>query len=226
VVLDRGPLSDRTRLFAVLAVLLLAAWVVAGPVREARGLGDRLSPVADPYSESNAIRGALAYLAHGWTSNAGLPETTFGGVYPETGDLRKFGAASHVDTHYPPGAMWLTALMKKACGPRPVSCLRTLPIALGALGAAVLALALIAALGPARGLVAAFAAFALPLYSNMMLGLHYQGYALALLSIQLGALLLLFAGARPLALRDLALAAGLGFLQGCPARACEARLSP
>jgi hypothetical protein len=78
----------------------------------------------------------------------------------------------------------------------------------------VLALALIASLGTARGLVVALAAFAVPLYSNMMLGLHYQGYALALLSIQLGGLLFLYGRGRPLAARDLVLAGGLGFVQG------------
>jgi hypothetical protein len=214
VVLDRGPLSARSRLVAGFVALVLTAWVVAGPVREARALGQRLSPIADPYSESNAIRGALAYLEHGFTSHAGLPETTYGGVYPETGDLRRLGGASHVDTHYPPGAMWLTALMKTACGERPLSCARALPLSLGALGAAVLAFALIGALGLARGIAAALAAFAVPLYANMMLGLHYQGYALALLSLQLGALLALYSAGRPAAARDAVLAAALGFVQG------------
>jgi hypothetical protein len=89
-----------------------------------------------------------------------------------------------------------------------------LPLAVSGIGAFVLALALIVALGTARGLVVSLAAFAVPLYSNMMLGLHYQGYALALLSIQLGGLLFLYGRHRPLAPRDLVLAGGLGFVQG------------
>jgi hypothetical protein len=190
------------------------ALVVAGPAREAAELGDRLSPVADPYSESNAIRSAEAILARGWLSNAGLPESTFGALYPETGHFRRYSGQTHIDTHYPPGPTWLTAAMRLACGERPVSCMRTLPLAVSALGAFVLAFALMVALGAARGLAVTLAAFALPLYGNMMLGLHYQGYALALLSIQLGALLLLFSSGRPLLARDLGLAGGLGFLQG------------
>jgi hypothetical protein len=89
-----------------------------------------------------------------------------------------------------------------------------LPLAVSGIGAFVLALALIVSLGTARGLAVALAAFAVPLYSNMMLGLHYQGYALALLSIQLGGLLFLYGSGRPLAARDLVLAGGLGFVQG------------
>ena len=210
----RGPLTGRARLVAAGCALLLTALIVAGPIGEAATLGNRLSPVADPYSESNALRGALAYLQKGWTANAGLPDTTFGGLYPEIGHYRRYKGQTHIDTHYPPGPTWTTAAMMLACGPRPQSCLRALPIAVSALGAFVLAFALIVTLGAARGLIASVAAFAVPLYSNMMLGLHYQGYALALLSIQLGALLLLFSSTRALRTRDLLLVAGLGFLQG------------
>jgi len=209
-----GPLSGRTRLFAAGSALLLAAIVVAGPIGEAARLQDHLSPVADPYSESNAIRAALAVLERGWTANAGLPESTFGGLYPETGHFRRYQGQTHIDTHYPPGPTWLTAAMKLGCGERPISCLRALPITVSALGAFVLAFALMVSLGAPRGLAAALGAFAVPLYSNMMLGLHYQGYALALLSIQLGALLSFFSSARALRALDLLLVAGLAFLQG------------
>jgi hypothetical protein len=194
--------------------VLLTVWVVGGPIQEALQLGSELSPVADPYSESNAIRGALGYLANGLSSHAGLPETTYGGVHPEIGDLRRHRGEKFVDTHYPPGAMWLTAAAMSICGPGLTPCLRALPITVGALGAFALAFALVVAFGPERGVAAALAAFALPLYSNMMLGLHYQGYALGLLSIQLAVLLLAFASGRPLAARGLALIGGLGFVQG------------
>jgi len=214
VVLDRGPLTGRARLSAVVLALLLALGVLAGPVSQAFGLGDQLAEAADAYSESNAIRGALGYLHKGLFADASLPETTFGRLYPETGHFRRYQGQRHVDTHYPPGPTWLAAAMRQACGVRPLSCLRTLPLVVSGIGAFVLALALIVSLGTARGLVVALAAFAVPLYSNMMLGLHYQGYALALLSIQLGGLLFLYGGRRSLAARDLALAGSLGFVQG------------
>ncbi len=209
-----GERNSRTRLFAAGSALLLAALIVVGPIREAARLENELSQVADSYSESNAIRSALAILAHGWTANAGLPESTFGGLYPETGHWLKYRGKHHVDTHYPPGTTWLTAAMKIGCGQRPVSCLRALPIGVSALGAFALAFALMMSLGPLRGLAAALAAMAVPLYSNMMLGLHYQGYSLALLSIQLGAQLMLFSSGRELRARDLLLTAALAFLQG------------
>ena len=214
MVLDRGPLIGRARLSVAVLALLLAVGSLAGPVNQAFELGDRLAEAADPYSESNAIRGADAYLYKGLFADASLPETTFGHLYPETGHLRKYQGQRHVDTHYPPGPTWLAAGMRHACGKYPVSCLRTLPLAVSGIGAFMLAFSLILTLGFARGGVVAFAALAVPLYSNMMLGLHYQGYALALLSIQLGGLLLLYGSGRPLAARDLALAGGLGFLQG------------
>ena len=207
-------MSGGARRFAAAAALLFAAVVVVGPIAEAVRLEDRLSPVADPYSESNAIRSALAVLAQGWTANAGLPESTFGGLYPRVGHLREYQGRKHVDTHYPPGPTWLVAATKLACGERPISCLRTLPIATSALGAWALAFSLMVSLGWLRGILAILAIFSLPLYSNMMLGLHYEGYALALLSIQLATLLWLFASGRPLAGRDVALASGLGFVQG------------
>jgi hypothetical protein len=209
----RSP-SGRARLLAAGTALLLAALAVAGPIAEAVRLEDQLSPLSDPYSESNALRSALAVLAEGWTANAGLPETTFGGLHPEAGHLHRFGGRQHVDTHYPPGPTWLVAATQLACGERPVSCLRSLPIVVSALGAFLLAFALLSTLGMLRGLAVTLAAFSPPLYSSMMMGLHYQGHALALLSIQLAALLWLFASGRPLAARDLALAGGLGFVQG------------
>ena len=211
--LDRRPLIGRARHSSVLA-LLLALGFLARPVNQAFGLSDQLAEAADAYSESNAIRGALGYLHKGLLADASLPETTFGRLHPETGHLRKYQGQRHVDTHYPPGPTWLAAAMRHACGTRPLSCLRTLPLAVSGIGAFVLALALIVSLGTARGLAVALAAFAVPLYSNMMLGLHYQGYALALLSIQLGGLLFLYGSGRPLAARDLVLAGGLGFVQG------------
>jgi hypothetical protein len=214
VVLDRGPLSGRARLSAAALALLLALVFLAKPVNQAFGLGDQLAEAADPYSESNAIRGAYAYLHKGLLADASLPETTFGRLYPETGHLRRYPGQRHVDTHYPPGPTWLAAAMRQACGTRPLSCLRALPLAVSGIGAFVLAFALIVTLGMARGLVVSLAGFAVPLYSNMMLGLHYQGYALALLSIQLGGLLFLYGTDRPLLARDLVLAGSLGFLQG------------
>jgi hypothetical protein len=214
VVLDDRPLSRRASLAHLTLALLLATGCLVGPVRLASSLGDRLAERADPYSEANALRGAEAYLQKGWLADASLPETTYGRLYPEIGHIVKFSGKRYVDTHYPPGPTWLAAGMRVVCGAQPVSCLRTLPLAVSAAGAFALAFALLAVFGTSLGLALAVAAFAVPLYTDMMLGLHYQGYALALLSVQLAGLLLVYGTGRAPAARDLALAAGVGFAQG------------
>jgi hypothetical protein len=201
------------RRLAQLAVIALVAYPVAHQVGVARAIGDRLSPIADRYSEANTLRAVDGYRAEGLLSHAGLPDTAFGDRIPRVGHETS-APTGYVDTHYPPGPMWLAYGMAGACGTERIACLRGLPIAVGAVSLAALALGLVGLLGPLRGVLAASAVVAIPLVTNMMHGLHYQGYAFALLLVQLLLVLRFYERGAP-SWRGLGGASfALGFLQG------------
>ena len=48
-------------------------------------LGDSLSPVADPFSEANALRAGEGYAKEGFSHSYGLPMVGYGDQFPETG---------------------------------------------------------------------------------------------------------------------------------------------
>jgi hypothetical protein len=201
------------RRVAQLAVIALVAYAVVQQVDVAHELGDRLSRIADRYSEANTVRAVDGYRAEGLLSNAGLPDSAFGGRFPRAGH-EPLAPDGYVDTHYPPGPMWLAYGMASACGTERIACLRTLPIAVGAAALAAFALGLVASLGPARGALATLAVLPVPLVTNMMHGLHYQGYAFALLLVQM-LLVLRFYERGSRSWRRLGSACfALGFLQG------------
>src|SRR5687767_12346491 len=45
--------------------------------------GNGLAPLADPYSEANALRSADAYRTHGFRAHYGLPRICYGDLFPE-----------------------------------------------------------------------------------------------------------------------------------------------
>lgn len=178
-------MTSRTHILASLLVVGLAlAWAVDQLGVVAR-LGNGLSPIADAYSESNAIRAAHGYVREGWWSHAGLPDTTYGRLFPESGHEAERPDGEWIYTHYPQGPMWTVALMTEACGVGQVGCFRALPIAAGTLCAVLMGLGLVSWLGAVRGALATLLLMAVPMFGNMMHGLYYQGYALSLLGVQI-----------------------------------------
>ncbi len=203
-----------TRRVAQLTVIVLVAFYVTQQIDVARNLGDGLSTIADPYSEANTLRALDGYRAQGLLSNAGLPDSAFGGRFSRVGHAT-LAPRGYVDTHYPPGPMWLAYAMAGVCGAERVACLRTLPIALGAASLAALALGLVALLGPAPGVLATALVVPIPLVTNMMHGLHYQGYAFSLLLLQVLLVLRFYEQGARSSWRGLGSACfALGFLQG------------
>lgn len=201
------------RRVAQLVVLALVAYFVVQQVGIVRSLGDRPSRFADRYSEANTVRAVEGYRAEGLLAHAGLPDNAFGGRFPREGH-ETLAPDGYVDTHYPPGPMWLAYAMAGLCGTERVACLRILPIGVGGAALAALALGLVGLLGPARGALASLAVLPVPLVTNMMHGLHYQGYAFALLLVQVLLVVRLYeGGARPSRGLFGALFV-LGFLQG------------
>jgi hypothetical protein len=176
------------------------------------GLGDSLSPIADPFSEANALRAGEGYVEQGFSRNYGLPMVGYGDQFPETG----FGLqGTAVYTHYPPGPDLLVGALTKLFGEQRAGRYRSAPLIVGLLSLGAFAGLLTRAFGAlaAAGLLAGCALA--PMFSNMMHGLHYQGYALGLFLVELGILIRLL-GPRAVdrSARHFAALWALGFLQG------------
>jgi hypothetical protein len=90
-------------------------------------------------------------------------------------------AQKYIYTHYPPGPNWLVGIWMKMAGPSPVARLRLFPIVFGWLAIVVFGVTLARRFGLLFAILMLTWCDLLPLFSNMMHGLHYQGYALSLL---------------------------------------------
>jgi hypothetical protein len=191
-------------LFAVVAGL-----IVRGQLSTLTLLGDALSPTADPWTEADTIRAAEGYARLGFLANWGLPDLCFGDRFADQGTeamlrsgqvaqtwlaaanagRRENDLVSHerfVYTHYPPGPHLIAGMVTKAAGPGRVGLYRLVPVTAGLGAIAYLFVELALSFGTWRAGAAAAALSALPMFTNMMHGLSYQGYSLALLLIELG----------------------------------------
>jgi hypothetical protein len=111
-----------------------------------------------------------------------------------------------VYTHYPPGPEYLTYVAAKLLGSEPVSRLRLLPIAIGWAAMIFAGLAVRRRFGPLAGWLVMAALAITPAVNDVYVGLHSQGYALALMLCELGIAIGIGAASLPFAV--------LGFLQG------------
>ena len=175
-------------------MVLVVAALVAHQVEVAWSLGDGLSSRADPYSEADAVRSGEGYAALGFSAHHGLPDVLYGGRFPQIGNVtepERQGQTTYVYTHYPPGPNWIVGGLTKLFGVGHLRSFRLAPLAVGALALTFYAWALARRLGATRGLLL-LVLTALPrMTTQMMHGLHYQGYAQSLLLVQIGLLLLL-----------------------------------
>ena len=184
------PETLRRRLWLIAFILfcstgtILAGW-------QAHGWGDGLSPV-DAYSEANALREVDGFRAQGLTHDAGLGNVLFGSRYPEYG----FAASSEdqvhsvtpggVYTHYPPGPEYLLYLSEAVFGPKPVWRLRLLPLACSGAAAIFFGLSLRRRFGPLAGWLVLAASLAVVPFHDANSSVHFLGYALALLLVEIG----------------------------------------
>jgi hypothetical protein len=193
----------------LLLLAVVIGLIVRGQLATLTLLGDALSPTADPWTEADTIRAAEGYARLGFLANWGLPDLCFGDRFAEQGTeamLRRgeapqswlvaagagrsrgdlVSAERFVYTHYPPGPHLVAGLMATAVGPGRVGLYRLVPVATGLAGIVYLLIELALSFGTWRAALAAAALSALPMFTNMMHGLSYQGYSLALLLMQLG----------------------------------------
>jgi hypothetical protein len=173
--------------------------------------GNDLSLV-DPYSEANALREVRHFLDDGLTRHYGLGTVYYPGMYPIEGfaaepDVSRFGvSAEGVYTHYPPGPEYLLYAAAKLLGAEPVSRLRLLPISIGWAAMLFFGFAVRRRFGTAVGWMVMAACILTPTVTDGFVGLHAQGYAFALLLVEIGCAIGTGVRVAPFAL--------LGFLQG------------
>lgn len=174
-----------------LAWLLLLIIIGSAVVKEsliAYRLTDLTSPIADSFSEANSVRAAESYIDRGFTFAAGLQAISYGARFPDTGYHHARGD-DFIYTHYPPGPDYLVGLATMVFGKGEVSKFRAIPLFVGAMSLVFLAFISMAFWGPFGSVVFVGTLLLIPMSTNMMHGLHYQGYAMNLLFIQLGIML-------------------------------------
>lgn len=178
---------------------------------QASGWGDALSAV-DAYSEANAIRGARNFVEHGFAATHGLPNVFYPGLYDGQGFAGEpMGQIPGVTpegvyTHYPPGPEYLLTVAMMLTGSAAVSLWRLLPLTIGLFATLFLGFAVRRRIGRLGGWIAMAACLAVPSFYDAQTYLHYDGYAQALLLVEIAAIL---CGGTPAFVF-----AVLGFLQG------------
>ncbi|HDH06403.1 MAG TPA: hypothetical protein ENH01_11995 [Nitrospirae bacterium] len=204
----------------VLIILLLAGRGIYDSLR----YSGQLSPIADPFSEANALRAGEGYAENGFFSNAGLPDLCYGDRFPGRGAWRveefplQFSMSSLKDdciyTHYPPGPDLIAGLLTEICGVGNLGCFRLFPTTIAIFSLILFAWMLSSAIGTVKAAIMMSAIAIVPMTSNMMHGLHCQSYAFSLLLIQSGLLLSIFRKKIKLKALHLSILFIIGFLQG------------
>jgi hypothetical protein len=207
--------SRLVRAVAALVILGIVVWIGKDRVQYAFQVGNDVSPIPCAYSESGSLRAGEGYATYGFLKNAGLPNTVFGNRFPELGMKAEVpGESTFIYTHYPPLPDWIAGLLTLGLGLDRIPTFRLLPIGMGLASILFLAACLWVTLGPVRTVLALMLFTWPPIFTNVMHTLSYMQYAFALLLVQLGVLLLVFAGLGPRRSVALAVLGGLGFLQG------------
>lgn len=198
-------------------VVALLVYLFVQQLEIVRAIGQGLSKTADPFSESNAIRAAQHYAEYGFFRDAGLPHVTYGTRFPTQGwvvILPYSPLPNGVYTRYPPLPDLLCGLYEVVLGASHRQAWRMVPVllTLASLGGAFALLRRVFA-----PLIASLFVVALgvaPAFRTHMHGLHFQGYAHALLTLQLALLTSYILSRDTLDRRRLGVVFGLAMLQG------------
>lgn len=178
--------------------LVLFAILVVKEVIYINTFLDKVSPIADGYSEANTIRGGTFFIEKGLGYYYGLPDIGYSDLLPSKGVK---GEEGFVDgggayTHYPPGPEYMAWLGFQIVGARQFNLLRYLPISLSVLiGIFFITTMLEIVGGGVKGGVFACLLILPPMYSNFMHGLHHQQYAFLMLQLQMSLCVLYFTNA-------------------------------
>lgn len=203
------PLNFTVIFFVVfLSALTAQQWISINKI------GNNLS-FADPWTEADTIRSAEAFATYGFSRNSGLPDIAFGHQFPDKGtkkilkdstqkqswaegtlrvrvDNYQVSHESFVYTHYPPGPHWIAGISAKIFGVNSIKSFRFAPILIGLASIAYFSWQVFKFIGAIKGALALLFFTSIPMFLNMMHGLSYQGYALALLLLEIGICLKVF----------------------------------
>ncbi len=197
-------------------------------------IGPGVSKHTDGFSEANALRAADAYIQDGLWSYHGLPRQAYGkrlhgeGVYamivgadgavPLEYRLRLPARCANPDlwvyTHYPEGPDVMLALIGHVVGLENMRLLRLFPLGIGLFASAIFFITVAQRFGTGRAVFIAAGCVLLPMFHACMPGLHYQGYSLALLLLQISLLLRMYWRQTPIPKWHWAALFLFGFLQG------------
>jgi len=198
----------------LVAVLTVVGWLVRDQLRLADKLGSQPSFQADGASELAALASGMHYYKRGFIENFGLPDlsTPPQKWYVDPNDEPASNGGCY--THYPPGPNWLVGAGIHLCGPNNFACYRRIPIFFGGLCLILSFLCMTRTVGSVAAAAFIGALAAIPMTSEMMHGLHYQGYALSLIILQMSYSWYLFSLSRTPRTRELTAMFGLSFIQG------------
>lgn len=149
---------------------------------------DEVSPIADGYSEANAIRGAVFFYEKGITSFYGLPNIGYSDLLSQKGVRGEegFSPSDSPYTHYPPGPEYLTWLGFQIFGSPKFNLVRLIPITFSIIaGIFFIQSVFQVAGGGFSGAILGCLLILPPMFSNYMHGLHYQQYAFIVLQFQI-----------------------------------------
>lgn len=195
--------------------MLPVLWVVLSQLDIAFKLDNQLTQIADVFSEADTVRAGELYADQGFLKNAGLPDILYGARFAKEGSLGVFPELKTlIYTHYPPGPYWLCGAATVIFGKGQISKFRLIPIAAFAIGVGVFGWSLFLIFGMAGTFLVTLLLSLVPVFSNMMHGLHHQSYALAWLLLQWGLLLRVIYLDHPLTRGSMGGLFLVGFLQG------------
>jgi len=180
----------QNRLNILLFVLLCSIGSI-GAAWQVRNWGDALSS-ADPFSEANVIIEVHNFFDTGLSADDGLGNVLRPDLYPDQGfqghpETRPHSVTpSGVYTHYPPGPEYILYAAMHVLGTNPISLLRIVPLTVTWLAAVFFGLSVRRRFGATVATLVMLACAALPTFSDADSLLHYEGYAFALLLVEIG----------------------------------------
>ncbi|MFP5385355.1 MAG: hypothetical protein ACLGHN_04710 [Bacteriovoracia bacterium] len=166
-------------LYIVLSILVLKEVIYIQTFRDA------VSPIADGYSEANAVRGAVFFHEVGFNKTSGLPVLCYSDLLKYEG-LWSECISLEVYTHYPPGPEYINWFWMNVFGKGKFNETRYVHILLSfIIGLFFLKTTFNFMGGGLKGLTLGLMLILPPMFSNYMHGLHYQQPAFLILQLQI-----------------------------------------